>query len=287
MNIKQRAHSAFLCCIAVGCVFFAPATLSAQQPSAVLRPVDSTSDNVLGRGAATAGEGFRIQEIEQYTQITAAQKKKMGEIIDADNKSLAKLEASTHSKRISLAMACLAAQSAHDEAAAAKARKELLEIDQPIFNAMDKLTADLDNVLTPAQRKQFHEGRERSVINSCAAPVRLTDAQMNRAMAAYPKRDKGMDFEERMAQVVLRVLTDEEKRQVVKHHAAGYVTNVFGRAKLSDDQMKRVSAIEDELANDRHFDSDWPSHYSMEKELHKRVNSLLTAEQRAKVQGTN
>jgi len=284
---KQLLQSVVFFCIATAFVLCSPAMLSGDPtPQADLR-IDSIPGATLDAGNGATAENVLIQEIERYTSITAAQKKRMEEMVDAFDKRERDHEETNRVKHIAIIRALQAAIAAHDDSAAAKAREELAESDQPIASAFETLRTDLQNVLTSTQRKDFRDGKQEWMINRIAAPVQLGDAQMARAMAAYPQPDKvpnGVGFEEKVARVVVGVMTPEQKTQVVKHYATEYVTNVFGRAALTQEQMKTVAGIVAELANDRRFDGDWPLHTGMKKALRARVNPLLTPEQRRAVE---
>ncbi len=290
MNVYTLARIAVYVSISTACAFFVSAMATGESPGAVpaptaeFRSINSTSGDDSPRKAAATGADAVIQQvIERFTAITPAQKEQMARIIDAFEKRTRELQAANHEKLLAAIRALEDARAAHDGAATARALQQLNRENEPLQEAHRKLTTELENILTPGQRKELRDGRAKFKIETIAAPVRLSDVQMNRAMAAYPEAYKAHDdekIEEGMANVVLGVLTPEQKEQVSKHHAVGYMKGVFGRASLTDEQKKKVSAIVDELANDRRFDSDWPYHNVMEKALHERVESLLTADQK-------
>ena len=120
-------------------------------------------------------------------------------------------------------------------------------------------------------------------------PVQLSDDQMKGASAALSQSAKGGDSEatfQELPQVVLHVLTAEQKTIIAKYRASSYINARFGNAALTAEQGKKVATIVDEWVKASHFETDWPEFGSMKQVLREKTDTLLTAEQKIAVKPT-
>ena len=243
-----------------------------------------------GRAAAMAGaagtvdDDGRIRDIERDVQITEAQKKAMSEIIKRFDKAYQDFVEANRKQFQARSEALRLAYLAKDKDAIAKAQTELNSLLRPTRVAWMKLGCELGSVLTPAQRRVFRERRITRWIKAETAPVQLGDEQMKTIMGRCvdPTKEDGSLVTEAMGalpQVVLEVLTREQKTQIATYRARSYVNAALGRVQLSGDQTKKIAAIVDDLVKELPFDRGWPGFDAMQGELGEKIGALLSPEQ--------
>ena len=161
----------------------------------------------------------------------------------------------------------------------AKVQKAFLDINAPMYEAMKKSQGELDKILTPEQKEKQQESRMTGWIKALTDPIQLSDEQMKKLKAAYGELAKTTDheaMERKLPEVVRSALTAEQRTTIAKHRAMTYVKAMFARAKLTDEQMKSVEAMVDELAKDPNLKIDWQTY----SKLAEKIRGLLTAEQK-------
>ena len=243
-------------------------------------------NEVVGGGVRSAAQWY-IDSIDKIVNLTDAQKKAITESIEARDKAMRDFQTKNAEKLKAAGAAMMEAYKSKDKDAIAKAQKTYQELYAPMHEAMKKSQGELDNILTPPQREKLQESRMMGWIKALTDPAQLTDEQTKKLKAAYGELTKtGHEVMERkLPELVQSVLTAEQKVTIAKHRAMMYVKAVFARAKLTDEQMKRVEALVDDLAKDQKADLStvWQSY----SKLAEKIRELLTAEQKKALEVPN
>jgi Spy/CpxP family protein refolding chaperone len=236
--------------------------------------------NEAGVGGKSAAQWY-IESIDKIVNLTDAQKKAVTETIEARDKAMREFQTKNAEKLKAASAAMMEAFKSKDKDAIAKSQKAYQEIYAPMHEAMKKSQGELDNILTPQQKEKLQESRMTSWIKALTDPAQLTDEQMKKLKAAYAELTKATGhegMERKLPETVQNILTAEQKATIAKHRAMMYVKAMFARAKLTDEQMKRVEAMADELAKDQKakLGLDWQVY----NKLAEKIRELLTAEQK-------
>jgi Spy/CpxP family protein refolding chaperone len=238
-------------------------------------------------GGAKSAAQWYIDSIDKIVNLTDAQKKAITESIEARDKAMREFQAKNAEKLKAAGTAMMEAYKSKNKEAMAKSQKATQELYAPMHEAMKKSQGELDNILTPPQREKLKESRMMGWIKALTDPVQLTDEQTKKLKAAYGELTKAGHevMERKLPELVQSVLTAEQKVTIAKHRAMMYVKAMFARAKLTDEQMKRVEAMVDELAKDQKADlaTVWQSY----NKLAEKIRELLTAEQKKAMEVPN
>ena len=238
-----------------------------------------------GRGGVASAARWYIDSIDKIVNLTDAQKKAITASIEARDKAMQEFQAKNAEKLKAAGTSMMEAYKAKDKEAIAKVQKAYQDLYAPLHEAMKKSQAELDNVLTAEQKEKLQDNRAMNWIKSMTDPVQLTDEQMKKLKAAYGELTKtaGLNAIGRsLPDVIQSVLTAQQKATIAKHRAMIYVKAMFARAKLNDEQMKRVEALVNELVKDANLktvmDGPWFN------KLAEKIRVLLTAEQKDALQ---
>jgi Spy/CpxP family protein refolding chaperone len=237
------------------------------------------SGNVIW-GGKTAAQWY-IESIDKIVRLTEAQKKAITASIEARDKAMRDFQAQNAEKLKAAGAAMMEAYKSKDKDAVARAQKAYQDLYAPMHEAMKKSQGELDNILTPEQKEKQQESRMSAAIKAWTDPVQLSDEQMQKLKAAYGEFTKANDYAalaNKLPEVIQNVLTAEQKATIAKQRAMVYVKAMFARAKLTDEQMKSVQAMVDELVKEQNFKivMDWQSY----NKLAEKIRGLLTAEQK-------
>ena len=238
-----------------------------------------------GWGGGKSAAQWYIDSIDKIVNLTDEQKKTITASIEARDKAMQEFQAKSAEKLKAAGASMMEAYKSKDKEAIAKVQKSYQDLYAPLHEAMKKSQAELDNVLTAEQKEKLQDNRAMNWIKSMTDPVQLTDEQMKKLKAAYGELTKTATLQvlgRSLPEVIQNVLTAEQKATIAKHRAMIYVKSMFARAKLTDEQMKRVEALVDELAKDSNvkvvMDGQWFN------KLAEKIRALLTAEQKEALQ---
>jgi Spy/CpxP family protein refolding chaperone len=232
-----------------------------------------------GGGAKSPAQWY-IESLDKTVNLTDAQKKAITASFEARDKAMREFQTKNAEKLKAVSTALMGAHKSKDKDAIAKAQKTYQELFAPMHDAMKKSQAELDAILTPQQREKLQESRMVSWIKALTDPAQLTEEQTKKLKAAYGELTKAGHeaMGRKLPEIVQDVLTAEQKLTIAKHRAMTYVKAVFARAKLTDEQLKRVEAMVDELAKEAKTEpmAVWQSY----NKLAEKIRGLLTAEQK-------
>ena len=231
-------------------------------------------------GGKSAAQWY-IESIDKIVNLTDAQKKAITASIESRDKAMREFQAQNAEKLKAAGTAMMEAYKSKDKEAVAKAQKAYQDLYAPMHEAMKKSQGELDAILTPEQKEKQQESRMTAMIKAWTDPAQLSDEQMKKLKAAYGEFTKANDYAAlaiKLPEVIQNVLTAEQKATIAKHRAMAYVKAMFARAKLTDEQMKSVEGMVDELAKDQNFKiaRGWQSY----NKLAEKIRGLLTAEQK-------
>jgi Spy/CpxP family protein refolding chaperone len=235
----------------------------------------SAAPNLLG-GKAPAQ--WYIESIEKIVPLSDDQKKAISQEFEARGKAIQDFQTQNKEKLQAAGKALVEAIKSQDKEKIAQAQKAYQDLNAPVRELWKKSQKALDDILTPEQRGKVEENRMAAWIKAVTDPVELTPEQMEKARAAYREFTKnGLESAQRgLPGAVDKILTPEQKTTIFKHRAMLYVKNVFARAKLTDEQMKKAEAIVDELAKETDAKTPWAAF----GKLQEKIRALLTPEQK-------
>jgi len=229
------------------------------------------------------GASYYIQNMDKAVSLTDQQKQTIKDIFDAREKAMQDFSTQNADKIKAASKAMNDAFKGGDADAITAAQENYQKLYEPMHKIMKKSSEDLNKVLTPEQNVKLQDYRAEEFIKSSTAPAKLNPDQIKQIKAAYleaAKRGRGAEGVESPQQVVDRVLTADQKSQVTKGRLVSFAKMVYAGAKLTPEQSKKVEMAADELSKD-------PDVQPMElySQLQSKVNELLTAEQKASMQG--
>ncbi|MGA2620901.1 MAG: Spy/CpxP family protein refolding chaperone [Thermoguttaceae bacterium] len=230
-------------------------------------------------GGGKSAAAWYIESIDKTVHLTDAQKKAMTAIIEARDKAQQDFQAQNAERLKAAAAAMAAAFKGKDKEAIAKAQKAYQEAYAPMQEVFKKYQKELDAVLTPEQQAKQQEQRMTAWIKNLTDPVQLSGEQIEKARAAYGELAKAADHEalgRKLPETIQNILTSEQKATIVKHRAMMYVKAVYARAKLTDEQMKKVQTLVDDLAKGQNPKMDWQAF----GKLAEKIGGLLTDQQK-------
>jgi Spy/CpxP family protein refolding chaperone len=236
-------------------------------------------------GGKTAAQWY-IESIDKIVNLTEAQKKAITASIEARDKAMQEFQTKNTEKLKSAGTSMMEAYKGKDKDAIAKVQKAYQDLYAPMHEAMKKSQAELDNILTAEQKAKLQESRAVGWIKAMTDPVQLSDEQVKKLKAAYGDLTKASDHEaaeRRSPKAIDEILTAEQKTTIAKHRAMTYVKSMFAQAKLTNEQMKKIEAMVDEMVKGKGLTFDWQIY----TKLAEKARGLLTAEQKAALEARN
>jgi len=228
-------------------------------------------------GGKSAAQWY-IESIDKIVLLTDAQKKAITEAIEARDKAMQDFQAQNKENLQVAGKALGEAFRSQDKEKMAQAQKAYQDLYAPMHEAMKKSQKALDDILTPEQREKLQENRMATLIKTLTDPVQLSGEQLGKVKAAYREAAKKGEAEamRALSETVQNGLTPEQKTTIAKYRGMNYAKGAFARAKLSQEQMKKVEAMVDELAKDPDPKMQWQIY----GKLYEKINALLTPEQK-------
>jgi tetratricopeptide (TPR) repeat protein len=225
-----------------------------------------------------------IVEIERFVDLTTKQRAAMSDLVAASYESLGR-NWRQNAQKILLDDEVLKAWKSTDPTKVATAKADRDKYGKEYSDIYVKLWADLESVLTPAQRDKWRKGTFVDWFRQQTAPVILADDIVNRISRRFLELNKADATKtyERLRPYVAGILTKEQKRTIVKRIATDYINWAFSSTSLTSEQRSSLSNNVDSIAVESRFDSDWPNFVGMNEEIRKRTIATLTAEQRKEV----
>jgi Spy/CpxP family protein refolding chaperone len=227
-----------------------------------------------GSARASSAKDWYVGYLDKAVRLTSEQKKSMNRIIQARNKSMWEYQV-RHAQRLKAAgNALVVAYRSMDGDVVAKAQRDYQELHAPLHQLMRQSQHALMQILTVEQKARLREFEIMKAIESMTAPVKLSDDQIRKIKAAWPKAgdyEAGVLFQ----QAVQRALTLDQKIAIAKHRAVAFVKTAFCHAELTAEQLKQAEAVAAKWAKN-------PS--SKFEDFHKilrdKIQGLLTPEQK-------
>jgi Spy/CpxP family protein refolding chaperone len=141
--------------------------------------------------------------------------------------------------------------------------------------ALRKVYDTVQQVLTAEQKEKLQDLRVMATIKATTAPVELSAEQIKQIKAALPQGGQPWQAQAKVYEVVQQVLTAEQKVAITKHRNMSYVKSMYGRAKLTEEQLKQAEAACEALAKDPNVKPN-----ELYLKLKEKVDALLTDEQK-------
>ncbi len=115
--------------------------------------------------------------------------------------------------------------------------------------------------------------------------VRLSDAQKKKVKTACDEVGAGgFDaIEERLPRAIAAILTSGQLKDIFRYRAIGDVGGLSREFKLTEEQRKIAGTLVDELADTPHLETDWPTFATLRAKLERRIEDLLTADQKKRL----
>jgi Spy/CpxP family protein refolding chaperone len=219
---------------------------------------------------------FYIESIDKIVNLTEDQKKASTKIFE-ERERLTKQFQAEHGEQTKAALSALsAAYKTKDKEAIAKASKGYQDACAPLSEVWKKSQAKLTRVLTPQQQAKLREHQLTTMLKGVTAPVNLSEEQVERIRRAS-QAEPGDAWGMKVSKVIEEVLAVEQKTAIAKHRLMDAVRTMFGRAKLTAEQLKNVEAACDELVKGQ---SKLGLASGLYSKLAEKVNGLLTAAQK-------
>jgi Spy/CpxP family protein refolding chaperone len=239
--------------------------------------VNSGTRNINVWGGKSAAQWY-IENTEKFVKLTEDQKKAITREFEARDKALQELQAQNKEKIEAAQKALGEAFKSQDKEKMAQTQKAYQEAYAPIHEAMKKSQKALDDVLTAEQRETVRQNQMVTWIKAVTDPVQLSPEQLEKARAIYGEFLKGrVGYTDRgLPEPIQKILTPEQMQTIFKHRMMLYAKGAFARAKLTDEQWKKVEAIVAELAKD----ADPKAQRAAYGKVLEKINGLLTAEQK-------
>ncbi len=230
-----------------------------------------------------------IRYWERSVRLTDAQKNALHEISSKLRKEENDAMQQSAQKRRSAADALADAEKARDQRALAKAREALMAASKPALEIQARYHNKLQNVLTPEQKKEVEKNQVTLVIEDKTEPVKLSPQQISRVKARFSETEKAQGRDAAMmklSDLVLPVLTRQQKTAIVSGRAARVSKELLERAGATPEQIERAKPLVDEIAKAADFDKLWPyPENELTVKLFARIRDILTPEQKVKLGG--
>jgi hypothetical protein len=130
-------------------------------------------------------------------------------------------------------------------------------------------------VLTTDQKSRLADFQIIKAIEAMATPVNLSNDQIKRVRAIWPKADDIEAGPAACEKAVQQVLTTKQKITIAKYRAMEFVKAAFGAAKLTDDQLMQAEVVVTELTKDLSVKPE-----DLHKTLATKVDAILSPEQK-------
>jgi Spy/CpxP family protein refolding chaperone len=225
--------------------------------------------------AAGSVKLWYVTYLDEAVGLTDEQKNAMNEIIHTRNKSMWNYQIQNAHQLKAAGNALVTAFRSMDGEAIARAQKGYHELHAPLHQLMRRSQNALMEILTTEQTSRLHEYQMVKAIEAIAAPVQLSDEQLRQIKAAWPKASDLEAGPTAYDQAVQRYLTPEQKAAIAKCRAMAFVKAAFGRAELTEDQLKQAELVAEELTKNPSIKSE-----EFHKTLSTRIEGLLTLEQK-------
>lgn len=222
---------------------------------------------------------WHIASLDPIVGLSDEQKKAITEVIESRDKAMREFQSKQAEQLSAASKAISEAYQKNDKDAIAKATKAYQELYAPLYQVMKDSQKKLDDVLTPQQKEKQANHQVATWIKALTAPVELSDEQKQKAKAAYRELRKTAGHEpveQKLPEVILKVLTPQQRVAINKQRLATYVKGMFARVKLTDEQNKKVEALLDKVCSDPNLTLDWKTYQSASQ----KVEELLSKEQK-------
>jgi membrane-associated protease RseP (regulator of RpoE activity) len=220
-----------------------------------------------------------IASLDPIVGLSDEQKKAVTEVIESRDKAMREFQSKQADQLSAAGKALGAAYQKNDKEAIAKAQKDYQDLYAPLHQVMKDSQKKLDDVLTPQQKEKQADHQVATWIKALTAPVELSEEQKQKAKAAYRELRKTAGHEpteQKLPEVIFKVLTPQQRVAINKQRLAPYVKAMFARAKLTDEQNKKVEALLDKICSDPNLSVDGKTYQSVSQ----KVEELLTKEQK-------
>jgi Spy/CpxP family protein refolding chaperone len=222
-----------------------------------------------------SGAEYHIESIDPIVQLTEEQKQRIAAIFDSSLKASQEFMDKNGAKSKAAEKAIADAYASNDAEAQQRAQEEFQAVHEPMRRIIAKRQEDLSKVLTREQEEKLLDHRSTAIIKVMTEGAKLSPDQVKQLKAAYRESVKHPESGENITVAIERVLMPEQKTAIARGRAVQYAKQAFAPAKLTDDQLKKVARICEELVSDPETG---PQLYEL---LFQRVKELLTKEQRA------
>ena len=287
-NTMTRMNRTALLAVALFGILVGTVTLVVNVQAADKAPVAVADEKAPAPGtggkpgiAVKSPAAFFIENTDKVVNLTEDQKQAITKIFEAREQQTKDFQAK-NAEKIKVALAALTeAYKSKDKEAIAKASKVYQELYTPMQETWKKSQADLMKVLTPEQRTKLSEFQLTTSVKAVTTPITLTEEQMGRIRAVWKEVQEGEL--QKYSQVLMEVLTVEQKTAIAKYRLMDAVKGGFRRANLTADQLKAIEATCDELLKGYFKLGLEPGLWGKVAE---KVNGLLTAEQKEALKKT-
>ena len=111
----------------------------------------------------------------------------------------------------------------------------------------------LDDILTVEQKEKLADRKMMNSIKPFIDPVELSEEQKQKVKAAFRESQKTTGHEptwSKRTEIILKILTPQQRIAANKHRLASYVSSTFGSIKLSEPQNKKIETLLDKICED-------------------------------------
>jgi len=228
-----------------------------------------------GAAAADTATYWYVMYLDKAVGLTGEQKKSMSGTIQARNESMWEFQVQNAHRLRAAGNALVAAYRSMDGDAIAKAQGDYQELHAPLHQLMRQSQDDLMQILTLGQKARLREFQMMKAIESMTAPVQLSDDQIRKIKAAWPKAGDHEAGATIYDQAVQQALTLDQKVAIAKHRAVAFVKAAFGHVELTEEQLKQAEVVSEELAKDPSVTPE-----DFRRTLSNEIRGLLTSKQK-------
>ena len=223
-------------------------------------------------GGGISAAKWYVDSIDKIVPLSDEQKQAMTDIITARDKAIADWQKESAEGLQAAQKAMMAAYQSKDQDAIARSQKEYQALSAPMQEIWKKHQPE--SVLTPEQGKKLKDSRLMTMIQASTAPVVLSDDQIQEIKAALARENLN-EVRSFSYEAIQMVLTPEQKVTIAKSRALGYAKGIYLRAKLTDEQLKQVEGVCEELAKDPSIKPQ-----DLYIKIKEKADGFLTAEQK-------